>query len=100
MSYYFYPPLDSYESPIQGMIQVIASFSSSGQIIPLYAKLEGYTAKLINVTQIKQEPHEDRQTNLFRCYYLYDEIDVKSCKEIYLRYYIRRHVWAIEKKKK
>ena len=99
MSYYSYPTLDSYESPIHGAIQVIASFSSSGQIMPLYAKLEGYTAKLINVTQIKQLPHEDKQTNLFRCHYLYDEIDVKSCKEIYLRYYISRHTWAIENKK-
>lgn len=99
MSYYFMEPIDSYKSPIQGAIQVIASFSSSGQIMPLYAKLEGYTAKLINVTQIKQEPFEDKQTNLFRCYYLYDEIEVKTCKEIYLRYYISRHTWAIEEKK-
>lgn len=80
--------------PTGQRIQVIASFSRSGRIKPLYAKLECYTAK-VTIMSYKEEINYGEETVLYKCMYKTVEIE-GDYRIIFLRYYIRLHAWQMD----
>lgn len=77
-------------------IQVIANFSSSGKILPLYVKIEGFDViKIAEARPWQPKKMGTEGSFYYRC--LYADPDENLYKEIRLRYDIVRHNWNIMK---
>jgi len=86
-------------------IQVIASFSRTGEVLPLYAKLQSCTLRLFNVTKAEQAAFTANVFIRFRCKGIVAEANPEDsseetlCKDLFLRYYIDEHIWVMEEEK-
>lgn len=77
-------------------VDVIATFNTSGEVKPLFVRIEDeshmlHTCKIEKINQIKEEKVSGINYIQFYCMY---EIDNMEC-EIILRYYIPSHKWCM-----
>lgn len=75
-------------------VPVIASFSTNGEILPLYLKINSTQLKIVSCVMEKQDKENVWGTNVwivFRCVV----IDNNTQKQIQLSYQINEHAWFV-----
>ena len=81
-------------------IQVIASFSCTGEVLPMYAKINDCIMKLFHVTRITRNQFADRYSMLFKCQYIIENRDPednseKIFRELRIEYLFELHMWVV-----